>query len=156
VAVSVFRGLNTINLDAKGRMALPTRYRDAVLEKCAGQMILTIDIQQKCLLLYPLPTWQVIESSLSKLSGFDDFNRQIQRLLIGYASEVEMDANGRVMVPGPLRTKAKLDKNVVLVGQGQKFEVWDEAAWDAECQRIAEQDILKSDKLPDVLQTLSL
>lgn len=137
-------------------MALPTRYRDTVQDSCNGHMVLTLDVQQKCLLLYPLPDWQEIERKVAALPSFSNSARRLQRILIGYAADIEMDANGRVVVPAPLRAKVGLDKNVVLVGQGRKFEVWDEAAWDAECEAMEAEDILDADDIPDDLKSLSL
>lgn len=126
----MFNGFSSVNMDAKGRMALPTRYRDTIMEHCNGNLVATIDISDKCLLLYLKPEWQVIEQKISALSGFNKNNRRIQRLILGHAAELEMDSNGRILLPPPLRTFAGLDKKVALVGQGRKFEIWDEATWE--------------------------
>lgn len=126
----MFRGVNSINLDPKGRVAIPTRYRSELQESCEGQLVLTVD-RDKCLLLYPLPEWEVIERKLVSLPALNPQARRLQRLLIGHATECEMDAQGRVLVSEPLRKFAGLDKRVVLIGQGNKFEVWDEDVWNA-------------------------
>ena len=125
----MFRGINTINLDAKGRMAVPSRYRELLLSRYAGRLVATIDTQQKCLLLYPVDEWEIIEAELEKLPSFDPLARRAQRLLIGHATDLEMDGNGRILLPQILRQYAELDKHVALVGQGKKFEIWSEALW---------------------------
>ena len=108
---------------------LPARYRERLSETCAGQLVITIDTDQPCLLIYPLPEWEAIEEKIESLPSFNPTTRRIQRLLIGHATEVEVDANGRLLLATPLRDHARLDKKVVLVGQGKKFELWDEATW---------------------------
>lgn len=125
----MFRGVTSINLDPKSRLAVPTRYRSELQESCDGQLVLTVDLRDKCLLLYPLPEWEEIERKLSHLPTLNPHARRIQRLLIGHATECEMDSQGRVLVPEPLRKFANLEKRVVLIGQGNKFEVWDEDGW---------------------------
>ena len=124
----LFRGFNPINIDEKGRLAVPTRYRAELRECCDQQLVLTVS-QDKCLLLYPLPEWEEIERKLSKLSSLDKKAKRLQRLLIGHATECEMDSQGRVLIAEPLRNFAGLEKRVVLVGQGIKFEIWDEDSW---------------------------
>ena len=125
---AVFRGFNPINIDDKGRLAVPTRYRAELRECCDQQLVLTVS-PDKCLLLYPLPEWEAIERKLSKLSSLDKRVKRLQRLLIGHATECELDAQGRVLIAEPLRNFAGLEKRVVLVGQGNKFELWDEDTW---------------------------
>lgn len=126
----MFRGVNTIMLDAKGRLSIPTRYREALTRHCNGQMVMTVD-RDHCLLLYPLPDWEEIERKLVKLPSFNQQARRLQRLLIGHATECELDSAGRILIPPPLREFAALNKTVVLIGQGNKFELWDEATWSA-------------------------
>jgi MraZ protein len=124
-----FRGVSNLSLDAKGRIVLPARYRERLLEICDSQMIVTIDTDQPCLLIYPLPEWERIEEKIEALPSFNPTTRRIQRLLIGHATEIEVDANGRMLLSSPLREYAQLGKKVVLIGQGKKFELWDEAMW---------------------------
>lgn len=124
----MFRGVNSLNLDSKGRLAIPTKYRDTLVQHCSGRMVLTVD-RDHCLLLYPLPDWEEIERKLVKLPSFNAHARRLQRLLIGHATECEMDGNGRILLSPPLREFAALEKAVVLIGQGNKFELWDEATW---------------------------
>ena len=108
---------------------LPARYRERLSETCAGQLVITIDTDQPCLLIYPLPEWEAIEEKIESLPSFNPTTRRIQRLLIGHATEVEVDASGRLLLATPLREHARLDKKVMLVGQGKKFELWDESTW---------------------------
>ena len=92
-------------------------------------MVCTIDIKQPCLLLYPLPGWQIIEQKLTRLSSMNPAERRLQRLLLGHADDCEMDKNGRLLISAPLRQHAGLEKKLMLVGQLNKFELWDEDAW---------------------------
>jgi MraZ protein len=108
---------------------LPARYRERLIEICQSQMIVTIDTDQPCLLIYPLPEWEQIEEKIEALPSFNPTTRRIQRLLIGHATEIEVDGNGRMLLSNPLREFARLGKKVVLIGQGKKFELWDEALW---------------------------
>jgi MraZ protein len=136
-ALPVFRGVAQLALDAKGRLAVPARHRDALAMGGEGRLILTAD-PSRCLLLYPVAAWEPIQARLMALSSFNDKIRGLQRLLVGYADDVEIDTAGRILVPPALRRYAGLDKHVVLVGQGQKFELWDEAQWQAQtAQAIA-------------------
>ncbi len=127
----MFRGSNEINMDAKGRMAVPSRYRDTLLARSEGQLVATIDIEDRCLFLYPLPAWQEIESQIARLPTFNPDTRRLQRLLIGHARELDLDGNGRVLIPPELRAYAGLEKQVVLVGQGHRFELWSTENWNA-------------------------
>lgn len=124
----MFQGAAQLNLDSKGRLAIPARYRDMLLEQCAGQLVLTADADG-CLLVYPQPEWQPILSKLLALSALDPRIRALQRRLIGYAEDIVMDAAGRVLISPALRSYAMLNKRVMLIGQGKKFELWDEAKW---------------------------
>ena len=123
-----FRGINNIAVDAKGRMAMPARYRERLLDGCGGRLVVTVD-RDHCLLVYPLPEWEVIESKLIELPSLNKQARLLQRLLIGHATELEMDAQGRILLPAVLRDFAGLKKKAVLIGQGKKLEIWDEDIW---------------------------
>ncbi len=125
----MFRGINLVQLDAKGRLTMPTRYRARLQKEAKNHLILTIDTEEPCLLLYPLPEWEVIEQKIQALPSFHKVTRRIQRLLIGHATELELDTNGRFLLPPLLRDYASLEKQIILVGQGKKFEIWSEAHW---------------------------
>lgn len=110
---------------------MPSRYRDELVSRCAGQLIVTIDAIDRCLCIYPLPEWELIEAKLRELPSLREEARRLQRLLIGNAVDLELDANGRVLIPPRLRDYASLDKRVVLVGQLNKFQLWNENDWNA-------------------------
>lgn len=131
----MFRGASALNLDAKGRIAIPTRYRPEILEINQGRMVCTVDIRQPCLLLYPLEQWEIIEDKLSKLSNFNPAERSLQRVMLGYATECELDSAGRILISAPLRQHAKLEKSIMLVGQLNKFEIWSESEWQAQIEK---------------------
>lgn len=131
----MFRGSNSVNLDAKGRLALPARHRETVLASSEGRLVVTIDSRERCLLLYPLPEWDKVQAKLEGLSNLKRNARLLQRLLIGHATDVELDSSGRLLVPPMLRDYAQLEKRLVLLGQGNKIEIWSEALWQ---QRLGE------------------
>ena len=133
--INMFRGTTAVNLDSKGRLTIPTRYRDLLRQQCQGQMVCTLDMSLPCLLLYTLPQWQLVEEKLNLLSDFRNDERLIKRLLLGNAKDCEMDRNGRVLLPTPLRGLANLDKKLMMVGQMNKFELWDESTWMAQMQQ---------------------
>ncbi|MBU2965198.1 division/cell wall cluster transcriptional repressor MraZ [Amphritea sp. 2_MG-2023] len=150
-----FRGVNPINLDAKGRMVMPARYRDTLTEHCDGHLVATIDTEERCLLLYPLAEWEEIQAKIEALPSFNRAARRIQRLLIGHATDIDMDGNGRLLLSAPLREYAGLSKKIILLGQGSKFEIWSEERWMATREEyLAEVD--GGAELPDELQNLSL
>ncbi len=121
----MFRGASKVTLDAKGRMAIPTRHRAALKEDCDGQLVVTVD-PSNCLLVFPLPVWEELERRLIKLPALKRKARSYQRMLLGYATEVEVDAQGRILVSKELREFAGITRNAMLMGQGNKFELWDE------------------------------
>lgn len=151
----MFRGVTNINLDAKGRMAVPTRYRESLAEHCGGHMVVTIDTEERCLLIYPIDEWEVIQRKIEALPSFNKEARRIQRLLIGHATDVEIDSSGRLLLSGPLREYARLEKKTVLLGQGKKFELWSEELWLQRRDTYIE-DKGDSEALPDELLSLSL
>lgn len=148
----LFRGVTELSLDAKGRFAIPARHRDAIVADGGSRLVLTAD-PSRCLLLYPLAAWEPIQARLMSLSSFDDRIRALQRLIVGHADDVELDASGRILVPPALRRFASLDKRVVLVGQGRRFELWDDAAWAA---RTAQAIAFEGGTLPPALDGFSL
>jgi len=150
----VFRGTNAISLDAKGRLAMPSRYRDRLVGACEGQLVATIALEEKCLWIYPLPEWEKVEQQLAAAPNMNQQVKRLQRLLIGNANDIELDGNGRFVVPPLLRDHAGLDKKVMLVGQLNKFELWSEEAWLAQTDAYLEQQ--GTGELPVELQSLSL
>lgn len=150
----MFRGIHPLNLDAKGRMAMPTRHRDALMAAEDGQLIATIDIQVRCLLIYPLSEWLEVEKKLQNLPTMNAQARRLQRLMLGHATELELDGNGRILLPTVLREYAWLDKKVMLVGQGKKFELWGEEQWNAETEKAIEEANSGDLEIPDEFQNL--
>ena len=148
----MFRGISQLNLYVKGRLAVPARHRDALLERCGGRLVITADAD-RCLLVYPLPDWELIQQKLEGLSNLDPRVRELQRRLIGFAVDVDMDGAGRVLISPALREYAQLDKAVVLVGQGKKFELWNKDTWE---QMIAKAAPLSAGGLPPELEGFSL
>ncbi|MDG4554040.1 MAG: division/cell wall cluster transcriptional repressor MraZ [Candidatus Competibacter sp.] len=146
----MFRGVNPLSLDGKGRLSLPAKYRQHLLEATGGQLVLTVD-RDRCLLLYPLPVWEEIERKLIQLSSTNQRTRALKRLLLGHAEECCLDASGRILLPAPLREFANLEKRVVLVGQGNKFEIWNESSWHAWRESLlAEAEDPAAEPLPDL------
>lgn len=150
----MFRGVASLTLDTKGRLALPSRYRDVMREKSDGQMVITIDTQERCLLLYPTPDWEIIQAQVEALPSFNPAARRIQRLLIGHATDVEMDSQGRFLLPAPLREFAGLEKSVTMIGQGKKFEIWSDQQWQQQRDAWLEED--DEQAVPEQLNQLSI
>lgn len=152
----MLRGANLISLDIKGRIVIPTRYRGWLAETCQGQFVCTIDLQSPCLLLYPLNEWLLIENKLRGLSTTDPQERRLQRLILGYASESELDKSGRTLIAATLRQHAQLQKKVMLVGQLNKFELWDEDMWHQQVQQDLQQGLATGNELSERLKGFSL
>jgi len=125
-------GTSTVSLDGKGRLSIPTRFREKLIADCDGDMVLTLD-RAACLLLFPLPTFREFERQLMDLKASHQATL-FRRLYLGMASEVRMDGSGRILIPNVLRERAGLkskDERISMVGQGHKFELWAESAWNA-------------------------
>lgn len=127
----MFLGSDAINMDAKGRFSVPTRIREDLLSSCGGRLVITAHNEEDCLLVYPEPEWQSLLPKIEALPNLNKAAMRLQRLLIGYACELEMDSNGRLLLPPTLRDFAGLEKKIMLVGQGKKLELWSEDAWKA-------------------------
>ncbi|QGU31847.1 division/cell wall cluster transcriptional repressor MraZ [Thermochromatium tepidum] len=126
----MFRGVTIVNLDAKGRLAIPSRHREQLEAMSGTRLVVTVD-RDRCLLLYPESEWEIIERKFATLPALDPKARALQRLYVGNAQEVDIDMQGRILLPAYLREFAALDKRVAFVGLGVKFELWDESAWRA-------------------------
>jgi MraZ protein len=150
----MFRGANKLTLDVKGRLAMPTRYRERLAERCGGKLVVTVDKDQ-CLLIYPFPDWEDIERKLMKLPSLNVQARRLQRLMVGHATELDLDGNGRILLPPTLREYGLLTRDVMLIGQGLRFELWDETRWNERRDEwLASADTVTD--LPAELETLSL
>jgi len=152
---AMFRGATKITLDAKGRLAFPARYRERLTARCEGQLVCTVD-PDYCLLIYPLPDWEEIERKLMRLPSLNRKSRRLQRLMVGYASELELDSHGRILVPRELREFASLERQAILFGQGNKFELWDEARWNERRDSWLSGEAEDGLALPAELEQLSL
>ena len=126
--IRMFKGRSNLSIDSKGRASMPQRYRDVFCTNKKCKLVVTAD-KDKCLLIFTLKNWENIEKQLSNLPSYNDEARFIQRLLIGHATESEIDMQGRFLIPNPLREYAGIQKKVILLGQGSKFELWAEKIW---------------------------
>lgn len=133
VGETVFQGANQVNLDAKGRMAVPARVREPLTQGGTVKLVLTAH-PEGCLLLYPEPAWEPIRA---RVMAFPSLDRQLnlwKRLLIGFAQECEPDGAGRLLIPPELRDFAHITRQVMFVGQGTHFEIWDLEQWNAQLE----------------------
>jgi len=124
----LFKGRYAHTLDAKGRLAIPSRFREHLLTRAEGRLVATVD-RAGCLLIYPQPEWEDFARRLNALPGMKPQVREFQRVVLGNAMDLEMDGQSRVLIPRALRDYAELHKQAMLVGQGKKFELWDEERW---------------------------
>lgn len=150
----MFRGATKVTLDAKGRMAIPVRYRERLLT-VGGKVVASVD-RDHCLLIYPLPDWEEIERKLMRLPTLNKQVRRLQRLMLGYATELEMDGHGRILLTRELREFAGLDRQAMLIGQGNKFELWSDERWSARRDEWLADDEGEQAGLPQELESLSL
>jgi MraZ protein len=124
----MFRGATRLSVDDKGRMVMPTRHRERLREDSESRVVVTVD-RDGCLLIYPLPEWERIERKLMSLPTLQPQARRLQRLMVGHATDLQLDGHGRLLLPPELRTFAGLGKHAMLIGQGSRFELWDEGRW---------------------------
>jgi len=151
----MLRGATKVTLDAKGRLAIPVRYRDQLMTRAEGRLVATVD-RDYCLLIYPLPDWEEIERKLIRLPALNKQSRRLQRLMLGHATELEMDSHGRVLLTRELREFAGLDRQAMLIGQGNKFELWSEERWSARRDEWLADDGGEEAGLPQELESLTL
>ena len=152
----MFKGFSTISIDAKGRLAIPARHRDQLSVDDAGALILTLNPWDRCLWLYPASQWEIIETKLQGLSDFDHESRRTKQIIRGYATDCSLDGQGRVLLPTELRNFALLDKRIAFLGQGNKFEIWDEVIWNQQRDAWLEGVNDRDGSVSTVLNTLSL
>jgi MraZ protein len=134
----VFQGATELSLDAKGRLSVPTEHREVLAVQAEGRLVITAH-PHRCLLIYPRPAWEPIRAQIMSYSSLERQTSMVQRLLVGFAKEVEMDGAGRVLVSPELRRYASLEKQVMLVGQGSHFELWNLDAWEQQIEQIVAQ-----------------
>jgi len=151
----MFRGATKVTLDAKGRLAIPSRYRERLLSRAEGHLVATVD-RDYCLLIYPLPDWEEIERKLVKLPALNKQARRLVRLMVGYATEIDMDGHGRILLSRELRDFAGLERQAMLIGQGNKFELWNDERWSARRDEWLADEEGEEAGLPQELESLSL
>lgn len=147
----MFQGAAALSLDAKGRLAIPARHRDALAIE-DGQVVLTAH-PHGCLLVYPVPAWTPIRDKVLAAPSLDPLSAQLKRLLVGFAQEEALDAAGRVLIAPSLRQFARLEKQVWLVGQGSHFELWSDAGWQKQQEAML---ALANTGLPPGFESLAL
>lgn len=148
----MFQGAAALSLDVKGRIAVPSRHREALSSVANGKLVLTAH-PHRCLLLYPENAWEPIRDKVLAASSFNQQAAAIKRLLVGNAREEEMDAAGRLLIAPELRQFAQLEKQVWLVGQGSHFEIWSDAGWQKQQEAVF---ALDGQTLPAGLEDLAL
>ena len=150
--MSNFLGSHAINMDAKGRLAIPAKLREELAQFCDSRIVLTASAdEERCLLIYPEPQWKQVEAQLNALPTMKKAVRRLQRIVLGYATPLELDSAGRVLVPPTLRSYAGLEKKLMLVGQGKKLELWSEERWFEWLD-----DSSDDDEMPPEMEALSL
>jgi len=148
----MLRGTSKLTVDAKGRLSLPARYKSLFAEDEQHIFVITVD-KERCLLIYPLRNWELVEKRIENLPNLNPEIRQYQRLILGYAHEVELDKNNRILISKELRDFASISKKVVLTGQGRKFELWDDALWDQKMNNWLEKSV---NEIPEDLKNLTI
>ena len=154
----MFKGSDQINMDTKGRMAIPTRYRALLDDICRSDLVITIDMKSTCLTLSPLPEWKKFEEKVAALPAMDDLGEMLSRFVVGQAKDLQVDGSGRILIPPELRGYAQLEKKLVLVGRTQRLEIWSEDNWNAEREKSQEtyrSMLLDRENMSDALKNLS-
>lgn len=131
----MFQGSHNINMDAKGRLAIPAKVRETLMAMTGGKIVMTAHTQDRCVVVYPEDEWQSILPAIQNLPSMNPHVQRTQRLMLGYASPLELDSNGRVLIPPTLREYAGFEKKLMLVGMGNKVELWDEQKWHESVQK---------------------
>jgi|TARA_Y100000310_G_scaffold327527_1_gene394050 MraZ protein len=153
--MGMFRGIHQVSVDAKGRLSLPARLRDEFLQYEDAGVVVTIDPMSRCLLLYPLSEWEQIQEKLDRLPSFQPQARRLQRLLVGHATDLEIDSAGRLLLPAPLREFAKIQRKSTLLGQGKKLEIWGLEEWESQREEYLSEVSLENLEI-DTLMDISL
>jgi MraZ protein len=154
----VFRGSDPINMDTKGRMAMPTRYRAMLKDIYSNDLVITIDMKSPCLMLSPLPEWRKFEQKVAALPAMDELGEMLSRFVVGQAKDIQMDGNGRILIPSELRGYASLEKKLVLVGRTQRMEIWSQLNWNTErekSQQVYRETLSNREGMSDALRNLS-
>lgn len=152
----MFRGFSAVSIDSKGRLAVPIRFRDRLAVIAGGCLVQTLNPLDRSLWLYPLSEWELIETKLADLSDFDKQSRRAKQMMRGYATDCQLDAQGRILLIPELRDYASIKKQSVILGQGNKFEIWNQASWEEQRDHWLQQVGNEGDEPSDPLKGLSL
>ncbi len=152
----MFRGFFTVTIDAKGRLALPTRFRELLRVGGCPTVVMTVNPWDRCLWLYPLAAWDVVDAKLLALPDGDLASRRAKQVIRGYATDGECDAQGRILVSSELRSFAGLLHRAAMLGQGNKLELWDATAWTRQRDDWLNEIDNRTAPSSQVLQALSL
>ena len=129
----MFQGETAITIDDKGRLAIPTSYRESIARACEGRLVITYNpFEAGSLYLYPHPVWETVRDQVNALPRTKSVSRSLQLKLVGAATFVEPDGNGRISIPASHRSAVGIEKRAVLLGMGDKFELWSEQAHHAQ------------------------
>ena len=146
----MFQGETAITIGEKGRLAVPTAYRDLVARDCGNKLVITYNpFESGSLYIYPLHVWERVRDDVNKLPRVKKFSRMMQLKLVGAAHFVELDGNSRITIPPSHRSAVGIDKKAVLLGMGDKFELWSEHAHHEQIRQVITDDDL-SDELLDL------
>ncbi|ASR43573.1 cell division/cell wall cluster transcriptional repressor MraZ [Xanthomonas citri pv. mangiferaeindicae] len=144
----MFQGETAITIDDKGRLAIPTAYRDVVARECDNRLVLTYNpFDAGSLYLYPYKVWEGVRDKVNALPRTRSTNRTLQLKLVGAAMVVEPDGNGRISIPASQRTTVGIERKAVLVGMGDKFELWSEQAHQAQIRQTLSDADMDGDDL---------
>lgn len=144
----MFQGETAITIDDKGRLAIPSAYRELVARACDNRLVVTYNpYESGCLWLYPEKAWEQVRDQVNALPNAKRVHRNLQLKLVGAATPVEPDGNGRVLLPASHRNAAGLEKKAVLLGMGNKFELWSEQAHLQQIRQTIGEDEVSQDML---------
>lgn len=146
-------GVSHLNLDPKNRLAVPAKYREYLQEKSNAKLVITLESAQ-CLVIYPEHEWEIVRHKIQTLpNSLHPLVKSYQRLVLGHAETLEIDKAGRILIPQSLKETVKLLRETVLVGMGNRFELWDKSSWQLETEKALQ---ASSEELAGLLTGLSI
>ncbi len=151
----MFSGSNKIAVDNKGRLMMPASYRESIMQSCGGNLVITRNIHEKCLTIYPGPAWLKLQEVLEKNKNASAKFVSIARALLGNAKACNLDSTGRILVPRELKEYANIENRVVLAGISEKFELWAEDSWN-EVQDKLLAEIKDDAEFDEILRSLPI
>jgi len=142
----MFQGETSITLDDKGRVSIPTALREVIASACGNRLVSTYNpFELGCLWLFPVIDWEALRDQVNQLSSLVAVHRNLQLKLVGAATPIDVDGNGRVLLPASQRAAASIEKRAVLLGMGRKFELWSEEAHQAKVRETIREDQVTAD-----------